>query len=126
MKNYLLIFLAMALIPMTCLAQAGVAKDSDVEQAITQLREGLIDSFNHDDIGHLAESLDCALRHNPHYAYCRDLGQLRPVRLFAIAERGYETYAKRQTTQGARLGEIKPTSFSRTSGWSEVFTGTYV
>jgi hypothetical protein len=77
-------------------------------------------------LGHLAESLDCALRHNPHYAYCRDLGQLRPVRLFAIAERGYETYAKRQTTQGARLGEIKPTSFSRTSGWSEFFTGTYV
>jgi len=77
-------------------------------------------------LGHLAESLDCALRRNPHYAYCRDLGQLRPVRLFAIAECGYETYAKRQTTQGARLGEIKPTSFSRTSGWSDFFTGTYV
>jgi GH3 auxin-responsive promoter len=77
-------------------------------------------------LGHLAESLDCALRRNPHYAYCRDLGQLRPVRLFAIAEFGYETYAKRQTTQGARLGEIKPTSFSRTSGWSDIFTGTYV
>jgi hypothetical protein len=77
-------------------------------------------------LGHLAESLDRALRRNPHYAYCRDLGQLRPVRLFAIAEFGYETYAKRQTTQGARLGEIKPTSFSRTSGWSDFFTGTYV
>jgi hypothetical protein len=77
-------------------------------------------------LGHLAESLDRALRRNPHYAYCRDLGQLRPVRLFAIAEFGYETYAKRQTTQGACLGEIKPTSFSRTSGWSDFFTGTYV
>lgn len=74
----------------------------------------------------LAESLDSALRRNPHYAYCRDLGQLRPVRLFAIAERGYETYAKRQTTQGARLGEIKPTSFSQILGWSDVFIGTYV
>jgi len=77
-------------------------------------------------LGHLAESLDCALRRNPHYAYCRDLGQLRPVRLFAIAERGYETYAKRQTTQGARLGDIKPTSFSQTFGWSNVFTGAYI
>jgi hypothetical protein len=77
-------------------------------------------------LGHLAESLDCALRRNPHYAYCRDLGQLRPVRLFAIAERGYETYAKRQNTQGARLGEIKPTSFSRIVGWSDVFRGAYV
>ena len=58
MKNYLLIFLAVALIPMTSLAQAGVAKESDVEQAITQLREGLIDSFNHGDIDRLITFLD--------------------------------------------------------------------
>jgi len=74
----------------------------------------------------LAESLDSALRRNPHYAYCRDLGQLRPVRLFTISERGYETFLKRQTTTGCRLGEIKPTSFSQILGWSDVFIGTYV
>jgi hypothetical protein len=61
----------------------------------------------------LAESLDSALRRNPHYAYCRDLGQLRPIRLFAISERGYETFVKRQSSAGARLGDIKPTFFSR-------------
>ncbi len=75
---------------------------------------------------HLAESLDCALRRNPHYAYCRDLGQLLPVRLFAIAERGYETFTKQQATQGARLGDIKPTTLSRTTGWSKFFAGAYV
>jgi GH3 auxin-responsive promoter len=75
---------------------------------------------------HLAESLDHILRRNPHYAYCRDLGQLRPIRLFAISERGYETFVKRQITTGARLGDIKPTFFSRILGWSDVFAGTYV
>jgi hypothetical protein len=75
---------------------------------------------------HLAESLDRALRHNPHYAYCRDLGQLLPVRLFAIAERGYETFTKQQGAQGARLGDIKPTTFSQMVGWSDFFTGAYV
>jgi hypothetical protein len=76
--------------------------------------------------GHLAKSLDGALRRNPHYAYCQDLGQLLPVRLFAIAERGYETFMKQQATQGARLGDIKPTTFSRTTGWSKFFAGAYV
>jgi hypothetical protein len=76
--------------------------------------------------GHLAKSLDRVLRRNPHYAYCRDLGQLLPVRLFAIAERGYETFTKQQATQGARLGDIKPTAFSRTTGWSDFFAGAYV
>jgi len=75
--------------------------------------------------GHLAETLDDTFRRNPHYAYCRDLGQLQPVRLYAIAERGYETYTKRQATLGARLGDIKPTTFSRTAGWSEFFPGDY-
>ena len=37
---------------------------------------------------HWAESLDHELRRNPHYAYCRDIGQLIPVGLFVIAERG--------------------------------------
>ncbi len=72
------------------------------------------------------ETLDRALRRNPHYAYCRDLGQLLPVRLFAIAERGYETFANHQAAQGARLGDIKPTILSRTTGWSNYFAGAYV
>ena len=76
--------------------------------------------------GQLADSIDLALRRNPHYAYCRDLGQLLPVRLFVIAEQGYESFANRQSALGARLGEIKPTSLSRTTGWSTIFNGAYV
>lgn len=74
----------------------------------------------------LAETLDHALRQNPHYAYCRDLGQLLPVRVFVITSRGYETFAQRQATQGARLGDIKPAMLSRLSGWSNIFVGAYV
>ncbi|MEO5802528.1 MAG: GH3 auxin-responsive promoter family protein, partial [Verrucomicrobiota bacterium] len=71
--------------------------------------------------GNLVESFDRALRHNPHYAYCRDLGQLLPVRVFTIAERGYEIFLNRLATQGAHLGDIKPAVLSRMSGWSNFF-----
>jgi hypothetical protein len=36
---------------------------------------------------HWAGALDRALRRNLHYAYCRDLGQLQPPRVFVIAAR---------------------------------------
>jgi hypothetical protein len=50
---------------------------------------------------HWAESLDRELRRNPHYAYCRDTGQLLPVRLFVIAEGGFETFASKQALEGS-------------------------
>ena len=70
---------------------------------------------------HWAEALDHELRRNPHYAYCRDIGQLLPISVFVIAERGFETYAKRQAAQGTRLGDIKPTALCPASGWSNTF-----
>lgn len=72
-----------------------------------------------------ARALDSALRQNPHYAYCRDLGQLLPTRLFVIKAGAYEAFANRLATQGTRLGDIKPATFSRTSGWSHIFSGAY-
>ncbi len=74
---------------------------------------------------HWAGNLDRALRQNPHYAYCRDLGQLLPVRIFLIAGRGFETFAQNQATQGARLGDIKAKALCKTPGWSERFYGEY-
>jgi hypothetical protein len=74
----------------------------------------------------LAESFDRALRSNPHYALCRDLGQLLPVRVFVIAEHGYEIFVKHSASQGARLGDIKPALLSLTSGWSNFFPGKYL
>jgi hypothetical protein len=72
------------------------------------------------------ETLERALRRNPHYAWCRDLGQLLPPRLFAIDSNGYDRFVERQTANGARLGDIKPAALSRSSGWSKVFAGDYL
>jgi GH3 auxin-responsive promoter len=75
---------------------------------------------------HWTDALDRALRQNPHYAYCRDLGQLVRPRIFLISERGFESFAARQAADGIRLGDIKPTMLSRTAGWSNEFSGSYL
>jgi hypothetical protein len=74
---------------------------------------------------HWTDALDHALRRNPHYAYCRDLGQLLPPGIFLIAGRGFESFAAYQARHGTRLGDIKPALLSQTTGWSNVFSGTY-
>lgn len=74
----------------------------------------------------LAEALDRALRRNPHYAWCRDLGQLLAPRLFVVVQNGFECFIERQSAHGARLGDIKPAALSRLSGWSEIFQGCYL
>jgi hypothetical protein len=73
----------------------------------------------------LAETLDRMLRENPHYAWCRDLGQLQPARIFSISENGYEVFVKRSTEKGARAGEIKPALLSVRKDWSKYFRGNY-
>jgi hypothetical protein len=72
------------------------------------------------------EALDAALSCNPQYAWCRELGQLLPPRLFLIARSGFESFVERQTASGARVGDIKPAALSRSSGWSKVFVGEYL
>ena len=69
---------------------------------------------------HLARNLEVALRENPHYAYCVELGQLSPVRVVGVT-RGYEKYAERCRSRGRRLGDIKPSPLSAVTGWEEVF-----
>ena len=71
----------------------------------------------------LAAALDRALRRNPHYSHCRDLGQLQPARIFPVAKQGYEAFAKRLVSEGRRLGDIKPVLFSCAGGWSKMFLG---
>jgi len=71
------------------------------------------------------EALEDALRRNPHYAYCRDLGQLSPLRVFLIHKEGYEAYAERLARNGTRLGGIKPRALSQLSGWNDIFDGSY-
>lgn len=71
----------------------------------------------------LAPQLDHHLRENPHYALCRDLGQLGPVRCFQIASGGYESFCQVSVSDGRRLGEIKPQALSSRTDWRRRFTG---
>ena len=69
----------------------------------------------------LAERLDKELKQNPHYLYCRELGQLQAPRIFLIADAGFETFASHEMSQGKRLGDIKPSPLSSQTGWSKRF-----
>lgn len=69
----------------------------------------------------VAVRLDALLCRNPHYAWCRQFGQLQPLRLFQIEKAGFETFVAREQSRGKRLGEIKPCSLSKEAGWSQHF-----
>ena len=69
----------------------------------------------------MAERLDYALRKNPNYDYCRELGQLQAAEVFMIRSGGYEIFAKRLVSEGKRLGEVKPVALSGNAGWTEIF-----
>jgi GH3 auxin-responsive promoter len=70
--------------------------------------------------------IDQALRENPHYAYCRDLGQLQPPRVFAVSRQGFEVYCHHRAIEGTRMGDVKPAALSAKTGWSSIFKGAYV
>jgi hypothetical protein len=74
----------------------------------------------------LAVRLDTLLRKNPHYAWCRELGQLGMPRIFRIKTGGFQAYAMHECANGKRLGEVKPRSLSPQAGWSHIFTGNYL
>lgn len=72
---------------------------------------------------HLAQNLEEALQENFHYRYCRDLGQLDPVRIYSIREAGHASCLAHCRSLGQRLGDIKPMALQQFSGWLEVFHG---
>lgn len=74
----------------------------------------------------LAARLDEKLRANPHYAYCRRLGQLAEPRVFMIQQGAREAYLKHCEALGLRAGNVKLTALSKESGWKEVFLGSFV
>ena len=75
------------------------------------------------ETGRLAELLDAKLRRNPHYDYCRKLGQLSPPAIFQIAEGAGEAYMRRCSALGQRAGSVKETPLHRLSGWENHFQG---
>jgi hypothetical protein len=71
-----------------------------------------------------AATLDALLCRNPHYAYCRALGQLARVRLFRIdGASAAKVYLETCARRGQRLGNIKPSPLHRGAYWSAEFPG---
>ena len=65
--------------------------------------------------------LDGELRKNPHYALCRDLSQLGPLRCVEIESGAYETFCQISASAGRRLGDIKPQILSSRTDWRSHF-----
>ena len=75
-----------------------------------------------DGLADLALNLDQKLRRNFHYDYCRKLGQLAEPEIFWIEQGAMEAYLHACQAQGQRLGDIKPPSLQKTTGWSSCFS----
>lgn len=79
-----------------------------------------------DQLCQLAIDLDQQLQENFHYRYCRQLGQLLPLRVFQITSGGVETYQRVCQAHGQRAGDIKPVMLHRLRGWSRHFEGSFL
>ena len=69
----------------------------------------------------IVSRLDTELRANPHYALCRDLGQLGPLQLFRIRAGAYKTFCAVAAAKGRKLGDVKPQSLSPRTDWRRHF-----
>jgi hypothetical protein len=71
----------------------------------------------------LAVRLDKKLTQNPHYAYCRRLGQLAAPRIFQITSDAGDSYLRRCVAMGQRAGAVKAVALHRLAGWEDFFRG---
>lgn len=99
---------------------AILAPDANAE------RQGYTLYLNADVPDQTVAQLDRLLSANPHYAYCRQLGQLRASRLFRVLDDAHATYSHPLQGMGKRLGEIKPVGLSTLDEWSSQLSGHYV
>lgn len=83
--------------------------------------------FGKDLVCVIADEIDDGLGRNFHYAYCRRLDQLRPIRVFMIRSGSDPVgrYLERCNREGQRLGNIKPRVLHPGLDWGKVFVGTY-
>jgi hypothetical protein len=71
-------------------------------------------------------ALERALLESYHYRYCRDLGQLGPLRVFRIARQAQQAYLAECQRRGMRPGDVKPAALHRLDGWSRAFSGRFL
>ena len=67
----------------------------------------------------LAARLESQLRGNPNYAWCVDLGQLRPARIVPVGPDAARRYVDACVADGQRLGDVKPAALRAEMGWSD-------
>lgn len=72
-----------------------------------------------------AADLDRRLAANPHYAWCRQLGQLRPARVFVIQGSALAAYYRHAAT-GRKLGDLKPPVLMHNPEWTKRLAGKFV
>jgi hypothetical protein len=71
----------------------------------------------------LLRRVEAGLAEGHHYAYCRRLSQLAPLRGFRIRGGASQAYQERGAALGQRRGSIKPAALHREPGWEEWFDG---
>jgi hypothetical protein len=69
----------------------------------------------------MSAELDEVLSENPHYRYCRDLGQLAPARVTPLRCGGYAAYVAECRRRGQRVGDVKASPLNVHDGWDKVF-----
>jgi hypothetical protein len=73
----------------------------------------------------LALRIDEKLQANPHYRYCREIGQLAKLRVFRIQKGAREAFLKHCEVLGQRAGAVKLVSLHKQAGWERVFERFY-
>lgn len=74
------------------------------------------------DRNSLAGTIEQKLCQNFHYAYCRRLGQLKPLQIRFISGHPRKDYLEACVRHGQKLGDIKPSLLSTRQGWKNIFT----
>lgn len=72
------------------------------------------------------DAIETRLGESYHYAYCRRLGQLGPLRGFRVAADGEGAYLRGCEQLGQRGGAVKQMLLHPVPGWSERFEGAWV
>lgn len=77
---------------------------------------------DHPDDTPTAAALEKALRGNPHYAWCVDLGQLKPARVVRTPRGSERRYVDACVANGQRLGDVKAVALHADTGWTRILT----
>lgn len=67
--------------------------------------------------------LDAALRDNPHFDYCRNLGQLGPIRIRIVRGDAVAAMLRHAERGGRRAGDVKPAALYPKPGLVDAFVG---